>query len=181
MELKAIRSPKDPRVKSGARFGGIFRIKCYDKHGNLKWEDTAKNLVTTVGLQHILDILFTSDTQVDPWYIGLTSATPSPAAGDTMASHAGWTEFTNYDETVRQTFVDARTGQQVDNDGNEAAFTISTDSSSIGGAFLVSDSTKSGSTGTLLCCAAFTGGNKSADDNDTLEVEYQFTAADDGV
>jgi hypothetical protein len=98
-----------------------------------------------------------------------------------MASHAGWTEVTAYDEAVRQTFTDARTGQQVDNDGNEAVFTIDTNSTTIGGAFLTSVSTKGDGPGELLCVAAFTGGDKSADDNDTLTVDYVFSAADDGA
>jgi len=183
-DMKIITKFRKPRRKphSGARLGGVFHIKCFDKHGRLKWQDEAKNLVTNVGLQHILDILFVSATsQVDPWYVGLTDGTPTPAAGDTAASHGGWTEVTAYDEANRQTFTDARADQQVDNDGNEATFTISSDSTTIGGAFLISDNTKGGSSGTLLCVAAFSGGDKSADDDDTLEVEYQFTAADDGV
>ena len=171
-----------PRIVSGVKFQGIFTVKCFDPMRRLKWEDKAYNLVVNVGLQHILDILFVSATsQVDPWYVGLTAGTPSPAAGDTMSSHGGWTEVTAYDEASRQTFTDSRTAQQVDNDGNEATFTISSDSTTIGGAFLVSDNTKGGSSGTLLCAAAFSGGDKSADDDDTLEVEYQFTAADDGA
>lgn len=164
------------------KVGGEFVVTCRDPDGNIKWVEKAKNIVTNVGLQHILDILFVSATsQVDPWYVGLTDGTPSVAAGDTMSSHAGWSEVTAYDEANRQTFTDARTGQSVDNDGNEAVFTIDTNSTTIGGAFLCSDNTVGGSTGTLLCVAAFTGGDKSADDNDTLTVDYTFSAADDGA
>ncbi|GAG46997.1 unnamed protein product, partial [marine sediment metagenome] len=36
---------------------------------------------------------------------GLTDGTPTPAAGDTMASHGGWTEVVAYDEGVRQTLT----------------------------------------------------------------------------
>jgi hypothetical protein len=96
-----------------------------------------------------------------------------------MASHAGWTEFTDYDEAARQEWVEVRSDQSMDNSASKASFTISADSSSIGGAFLNTDA--SGTAGTLMCCAAFTGGNKSADDNDTLEVQYTFSAADDGA
>jgi len=62
-----------------------------------KWHAVAENLVVNVGLQHILDVVFAGDesahANIDPWYVGLTAADPSPAAADTMASHAGWTEF----------------------------------------------------------------------------------------
>jgi len=146
-----------------------------------KWRAVAENLVVNVGLQHILDAVFSGATQVDPWYVMLASASPSPAAADTMASHAGWTEFTDYDEATRQIWVEVRSGQSMDNSASKAAFTISQDSSSIGGAALTSDNTKTGTSGTLMCCAAFTGGNKAADDDDTLEVQYAFSAADDGA
>lgn len=152
-----------------------------------KWEAIAGNIVPNVGLQHTLDILFNSDDSavlaalVDPWYMGLTAATPSPAAGDTMASHGGWTEFTDYDEAVRQTYNGTRSSQTMSNSASKCSFTISQDSSSIGGGFLASSSTKSESASLLLCCAAFSLGNKAADDDDTLEGQYDFTAADDGA
>ena len=171
---------KPPMMKAGARLGGVFEVKCFDKNGKLKWEDDAKNIVVDVGLQHILDILFISGTsQLDPWYVGLTDGTPTVAAGDTMASHVGWVEVADYDEANRVTYVDVRSGETVTNTASKAVFTIDSDATTIGGAFLVSDNTKSGSGGTLLCAAAFSGGDKEADDDDTLTVTYTFTAADD--
>ena len=171
-----------PKSGDGIRVGGMFTVRCIGKDGNVKWIDESHNLVVYAGLEYLLDVGLCGGAQVSTWYIGLTAATPVPANGDTMAGgHGGWTEFTNYDEATRQTFVEVRTDRQVDNSASVAVFTISADSSTIGGAFLVSVSTKGGSTGTLLCCVAFTGGNKAADDGDTLEVQYNFTAADDGV
>lgn len=149
---------------------------------SMKWEDGGHNLVVNEGLQHILDILYLSATaQVDPWYCLIMNGTPSVAAGDTMSSHAGWTENQNYSEAVRQTYTDVRTAQSVDNSAAKATYSIDTDTQTIGGAALCSVSTKGGTTGTLLSGAAFTGGNKSADNGDTLQVTYTFTAADDGV
>lgn len=166
------------KIGSGAKLGGVFSVQCYDSQGNLKWADTAKNLVTNVGLQHILDILFVSaTTQIDPWYVGLTSGTPNVAAGDTLASHVGWTEVTAYADS-RKAYVDVRSAQSVTNSASKASFAINA-TTTIGGAFLAS--VASGTAGTLLCGAAFTGGNKSADSGDTLEVTYTFSAADDGA
>lgn len=169
------------RIKeSGLRLGGVFYVEAYDKDGNLKWSEVAPNIVTNVGLQHILDILFISATaQVDPWYVGLTDGTPTVAAGDTMSSHAGWTEVTAYSEATRQVYVDARTSQTVSNSANKAAFSINA-ITTVGGAFLASDSTKGGTTGTLLCVGAFSA-DKALTSGDTLNVQYDFTAADDGV
>lgn len=173
---------KEDGMKSKSRFGGIFVVECRDPRGRLKWRDTAKNLVVNVGLDHILDVLFKGGTPTNPWYVGLTDGTPTVAAGDTMASHAGWVEVVAYDEATRQEFVEgAIASQSLNNSASKAAFTISSDSTTIGGAFLASNSTRGGSTGTLLCVGAFTGGDKSADDGDTLQVQYTYSAADDGV
>jgi hypothetical protein len=157
------------------KVGGVFQVTCYRKDGSIRWQDTAKNIVTTEGLNHILDVLFTGtgESQVDPWYVGLLAASPTPAAGDTLS---GISEFTDYDEAARQAYVDVRSNQTVTNAASKASFTIDTNSSTIGGAFLASAS--SGTSGILLCDAAFDGGNKAADDDDTLQVTYQFSAAD---
>ena len=169
-------------VGSTARLGGVFTFRCFDPDGKLKWEDTAKNLVVNAGLQHILDILFVSATaQVDPWSVFLTDGTPTVAAGDTSASHVGWVEVIAYSETVRQTYVDVRTGQTVSNTASKATFSINAASTTIGGAGLASTSTKGSTTDDILCAAAFTGGDKIADSGDTLEVTYEFSAADDGA
>ena len=34
-----------------AKGGGVFHVQCFDKDGNLKWEDEMHNLVVNVGLQ----------------------------------------------------------------------------------------------------------------------------------
>lgn len=158
---------------SGAHPGG---------HGFLKERDRTPthNLVVNVGLDHILDVELHNATQVATWYVGIKNA-GAAAAGDTMASHAGWTENTNYDEATRPEYEEAAaSGQSITNSANKATFTIDTDAQTIAGAFLVSNSTKGGSTGTLLCVDDFAS-SKSCDDNDVLEVTYTISAADDGV
>ena len=78
---------------------GHYHVECRDKDGNLKWEESFPNLVNAVGKQLMLDTLLVTAsgyTLVGP-YLGLISgASPTFAASDTMTSHAGWTEFTNY-------------------------------------------------------------------------------------
>lgn len=156
------------------KFGGVFEITCYRK-GKLLWRDTAFNTVVNVGLQHILDVIFSGSSQVTTWYVGLTASSPSPAAADTLASHSGWTEFTAYSGD-RKEWVEVRSSQSMDNSASKAAFTISSDSQTVGGAFICSAA--SGTSGTLMCVAAFTGGNKSGlDTNDVLNVQYTFSAA----
>lgn len=157
---------------------GRWEVVCRDSQGKEKWRDTIKNLVTDAGLNHLLDVALSGGTQDTTWFVGLTDGTPTAAAGDTMASHAGWTEVTAYDEAARVAWTDGGvSNKSVDNSASPAEFTINADSTTVGGAFLVGDSTKSGTTGTLYAIGAFSAGDKSLDDNDTLDVTATFTAA----
>lgn len=166
------------KQKSNVRVGGRFTVTCRDAAGNLKWRDVAKNMVVDEGLDHLLDVLLVAGTPVSPWAIGLVSATPTIIAGDTAAVHAGWTEFVDYDELFRGVYVPVRTLETVSNSASPVVFTIDTNASSIGGAFIAEDPAISGLTGVLLCAAAFSAGNKGLDDNDTLTIQYDFSAAD---
>jgi hypothetical protein len=162
----------------GLAIKGRWEVICRDKNGNEKWRDFIDNIVVNAGLNHALDVTLSGATQITSWFLGLLSATPTVAAGDTMASHAGWTEVTAYDEATRQAWTDGGvSSQSVSNSGSPATFTISTNGTNIGGAFLTSNNTKGGTTGTLYAAGAFTAGNKDLDDNDTLQVTFTATAA----
>lgn len=163
-------------MKDGFKVGGRFEVQCFGPDGKLKWEDTAKNIVTNQGLNHILDVVLHGTTAVSPWYVGLTDGTPTVAAADTISSHAGWVEVTAYADNRKEYVEAAASSQSTTNSANKASFAINADSTTIGGAFLFSAAT--GTTGTLLCVAAFTGGDKAADNGDTLEVTYSISAAD---
>lgn len=167
------------RIAQGehAQMRGRWTVQCH-RNGELLWEDVIENLVVNAGLNHALDATLSAGTQITTWYLGLMSASPSAAAGDTMSSHGGWTEVTAYDEAARQTWTDGGvSGQSVSNSGSPAVFTISTNGTDVGGCFLTSVSTKGGTTGTLFAAGAFAAGNKSLDDGDTLTVTATFTNA----
>lgn len=156
---------------------GGWAIQCHDKDGNLKWEEDISNLVTNAGESMMLQVGLDGQTQLTTWYVGLTDGTPTVAEGDTMASHAGWVEVTAYSEATRVTWVGGtESGQSIDNSASTADFSIDTNSTTVGGAFLVSNNTKSGTTGTLYAVGAFSGGDRSVDDGDTLSVTATFTA-----
>lgn len=157
---------------------GRWAITCRDKTGLIKWTDVIENLVTNAGLDHLLDVTLSGATQITAWYVGLTAGTPTVAAGDTSASHAGWTEVTAYDEATREAWTDGGvSSRSVSNSASAAQFTISANSTTVGGAFLVSNSTKGGTTGTLYAVGAFSAGDKALDDGDTLAVTATFTSA----
>jgi hypothetical protein len=158
-------------------------MACYDKDGALKWEAEEDNLVVNTGLQYMCGTALTSVTQVTSWFVGLygSGATNSPAAGDTMASHAGWTEVTAYSNATRPacTFATATTANPsvATNSASVAAFTIN-GTATVGGAFLVSNSTKGGTTGTLFSAADFSApGDRVVESGDTLNVTYTLSLA----
>jgi len=159
----------------GFKIGGVFEATCYDSNGDVKWSDTAKNLVTDVGLNHVLDVVLHGTTAVSPWYMGLKNA-GTVAAADTLASHSGWTENTNYTGNRQEYNEAAASSKSTTNSANKASFAITVDAQTIAGAFLCSVATET--TGTLLCVADFTGGNKSCANGDTLQVTYTISAAD---
>jgi hypothetical protein len=165
-------------LKSGASGGGVFHFKCYDKDGNLKWEDKAHNLVVNEGLQDMNTKYFKGVSYSAAWYLGLVnnSPTPSYAAGDTLASHAGWVETTDYSgNRPAVTFGTATTADPsvIDNSGSVAQFSI-TGTVTVDGAFLASVDT--GTSGVLFSVSAFQSpGDRSVVSGDTLNVTYQFS------
>ncbi|MDX1555810.1 MAG: hypothetical protein R3212_07280, partial [Xanthomonadales bacterium] len=161
---------------------GFWQMECYGPDGSLKWAADWENLVVNVGLDHLLDATLSGATQITTWYVGLVDgATPTFAGADTMASHAGWTENQNYSEATRPVWTDGGvSGQSVDNSASKASFSINANGQTIGGAFLTSNNTKGGTTGTLYAEGDFSP-DKTADNGDTLQVTGTFTAADDGV
>jgi len=162
---------------------GVYKIQCHDKDGNLKWEDEAPNLVVNVGLQDMNAKYFTGSAYTAAWYIGLygSGATNSPAAGDTMSSHAGWTEVVAYSQATRPacTFGTPTTANPsvATNSASPASFSIN-GTTTVGGAFLTSNNTKSGTTGTLYSAADFSApGDRSVVSGDTLSVTYTLSLA----
>jgi hypothetical protein len=159
---------------------GQFYVLCYDENGNLKWEEKNNNLVVNQGIQYMAGTALTSVAQITSWYIGLygAGASNTPAAGDTMSSHAGWTEVTAYSQATRvfATFATATTANPsvVTNSASVAVFTMN-GSTTVGGAFLTSGSAKSGTTGTLFSASDFTGGDRTVVSGDTLNVTYTFS------
>src|SRR5512139_358224 len=119
----------------------LYHVECFDKFGNLKWEETVPNLVVDEGLNDSLDKHFKGSTYTAAWYVGITTGTPSFAAGNTMASHAGWTESTVYSNANRPTLtLGTVSGKSVDNSASKAVFNINA-GGTVGGAFVVTNNT----------------------------------------
>ncbi len=160
---------------------GVYTLECRDAQGNLKWDQDISNLVVNGGLQDMNAKYFTGSGYTATWYLGLYGAAASntPAAGDTMASHAGWTEITPYSNATRPacSFGTPTTANPsvATNSASPASFTINA-TDTVGGAFLTSNSTKGGSTGTLFSASDFAApGDRVVASGDTLNVTYTFS------
>lgn len=152
-----------------------YDVECYDKDGNLKWVDGFDNLVVNTGLDDILNKYFKGSSYTAAHYVGLKGA-GTIAAADTMASHAGWTESTAYSEGARQTLtLGTVSSQSVNNSASKAIFSIN-GTATIAGAFLSTDSTKGGTSGTLYGAGDFSG-SRSVENGDTLNVTVTLTQA----
>ena len=168
-----------PRNAEGVGAGGVYTVVCHDANGNLKWSDSFHNMVVNQGLQDMNSKYFSGSGYTAAWYLGLVTGPGSGntyAAGDTLASHAGWTENTNYSGNRKAaTFGTATTADPsvISNSGSPAVFTMNANAQVIAGAFLCSVS--SGTSGVLFSVGNFVGGNKTVDSGDTLTVTYEFS------
>lgn len=162
-------------IGMGIKRSTRYDIECW-RDGNLVWADHFYNLVVTAGLNDSLDKHLKGSAYTAAWYVGITGATPSFAAGDTMASHGGWTEDQTYSNGTRPALtLGTVSGGSVDNSASKAVYNIN-GTATIGGAFVTTDNTKGGSTGTLYGGGAFSGGNRAVQSGDTLNVTVTCTA-----
>lgn len=167
-------------LNSKAKAGGVYTIQCIGADGELKWEQNTPNLVVNQGLQDMNTTYLNAGTQVTTWYVGLITGPGSGttiAAGDTLASHAGWTEFTEYSGNRKAAvFATATTADPsvITNTASPAVFSISGAGGTVAGAFLASAAT--GTSGVLFSAADFQSpGDRVVVSGDTLNVSYTFS------
>jgi len=163
-----------------AKGGGVFHVQCFDKEGKLKWEDQMHNLVVNEGLQDMNTQYFKGSTYTAAFYLGLVTgpgAGTTYAAADTLASHAGWTEFTNYSGARKAVTFGTATTADPSVIGNAAApsqFSITGGGGTVAGAFLCT--VASGTSGVLFSEADFQSpGDRVVVSGDTLNVTYTFS------
>ena len=155
----------------GVRAHNHYEIECHGPDGKLKWKDTIDNLVTTEGLNYLLDCTLKTGLASPSWYVSLVKAkTTGYAAGDTMASHSGWTEGAySTDWTGNRIAFTPGTiaAGSVDNSGSKAVFPI-LGALTISGALLCTGAT--GTAGKLAGVGDFVGGAKTVAAGDSLSV-----------
>ena len=157
--------------------GGVYTVTCVGADGVEKWTDTFHNLVVNQGLANMNGAYFAGTAQTTTWYLGLVTGPGSGttfAAGDTLSSHAGWTESSAYAGSRKAvTFGAATTANPsvISNTASPSSFVMNA-TVVIAGAFLASTTDNSG---ILFSEGDFTGGDKSVASGDTLNVTYTFS------
>jgi hypothetical protein len=159
--------------------GGVFTVHCYDKDGNLKWKEVNPNLVVNEGLKFMNDTFFTGSGYTATWYLGLVTgpgAGNTYAAADVLATHTGWTEFTNYSGDRGAITLGAATAADpsVTTNASPVQFVITSTGGTVAGAFLTDVDT--GTVGTLFSVSNFQApGDRAVVAGDTLNVTYEFS------
>jgi hypothetical protein len=165
---------------------GTYEAVCYGPDGALKWADRIENTVVTVGKNYSLEATLAASalTTVGP-FMGLISSVgySAIAAGDTMASHAGWTEAGGANAPTytapRKTCVFSAAAAGVKALSAALSYAI-TGAGTLKGAFVVTGTgalaTIDNTAGTLLSAGLFSGGDKVVSNGDTVNVSWSLAA-----
>lgn len=112
------------------------------------------NGITDQGIHYLLEAGFRGGSAISTWYALLidNAGFTGVDASDVMSSHTGWSESTDYTESVRQTLSFGAAASRTIN--ASVSFTMNA-TKTIQGIAVTSDNTKGGTTGTLWSTALF--------------------------
>lgn len=108
------------------------------------------NGIITLSINDMLDDYFNNGTTPTAFYLGLISNTGFTAlsSSDSSSSHSGWTEETGYSESTRPAWGPGSAAAGLKTNSTPITFTATSDLA-VKGLFVISNSTKGGSTGIL--------------------------------
>jgi hypothetical protein len=167
---------KAGEMQEAAHASGVYTATLYDKDGNVKWTDTIKNLVTTVGANFALDTILAGSGYTAAVVMGL-KGTGSAVIGDTQASHGSWLEVgaANAPAYSGTRKTPAWSAASAKSKATSAAVSFTfTSGGTVAGCFinLAGSATQDNTTGTLYSAGDFSGGNKVVASTDVLNVTY---------
>lgn len=159
-------------IVAGGRFIGQIR-----RAGQIIDEFECPNLVVNEGLNSLLNIMFNGASQITTWYLGIFEGNYTPVGSVTAATiTAAATECTAYASSTRPEYVEvASTAQSVTNAASRASFVMNA-TKTVYGAFLVSASAKSATSGVLFSATRFSTA-KALESADELLLTYTFGAS----
>ena len=162
-----------------ATIEGRYHAVCYDKDGNVKWEDTIENLVTTVGKNLTLDTIL-GNSAAGAVVMGL-KGTGTAAITDTQASHPTWNEvglanaptYSGNRKTPSFSAAAYVSGTTCTKSTSSASSYAITSSGTVAGCFINigGSATIDNTTGTLFSAGDFSS-SKSVVSGDTIAVSY---------
>ncbi len=153
--------PGRAEVVAGPHF--VYDVTDVAADGHVRWHIRFHNLVTTAGKNDLLDKYFKGSSYTAAWYLGL-KGTGSAAAGDTAASHSGWSEVTPY--SGNRPAITFGTSSSGSNTATAVSYSINA-TATVAGAFVQSANT--GTTGILYSAGDFAA-SRSVLSGDTLNV-----------
>ncbi len=160
--------------QSLASVGVVYTVEHWRK-GRLLSSEQVHNIFPTEGMNHILNAVLDNATSFATWYVGIFDTNTTPSLTTTYATPL-WTESTDYDESVRETFTSiTATASTTNNSASPAAFTMD-GTTTIYGAFITNISTRGDTAGGgIMLSAAKFATAKTVDATDVLKVTGTLT------
>lgn len=150
-----------------------FDIECVGPDGEVKWRESVENLVTTAGKTDIVDKYLKGSAYTAAWYLVLAGA-GTKAVGDTLASHAGWTELTPYSGSNRPSIT---WGTTSGGSNTSSAVSVSINATAtVAGAGICATQNNATTTGVLYNIADFSA-SRSVASGDTLNVTITISVS----
>jgi hypothetical protein len=173
--------------RSGFEMRGLFEMQTRslaDRLAGAEWSDMpwvhGHNRVVDQGINHILNTAIGGATQITTYYMAPFATNTTPGASLTAATfNSVLTEFTNYDETPRQTYVPvAATAKELENSASPVLITIADGvQTDIYGWGLLTVSTKSATTGVLVAAALLATPKTGLGDGDEARGRYKLVGS----
>lgn len=166
-------------MKQKLKVGGTFTFE-HVRNGEVidTWEQP--NLVVDEGLTYALDAAYSGGTPITTWYIGLFKNNYTPIAGNVASTFAGAgvanEVTTEYSQANRVTWVEPGvSAKAITNAASPAVFSF-TSPVTVYGAFMISNNTKGGTSGTLSAASKFAS-SRAMLSSDDLRVTYALSIA----
>ena len=165
------------QIEQRGVLAGKYIAELRDADGVLKEAFEVDNIVVDEGLNNVLNAALRNSGAQTAWYLGLYAGAYTPVATEIAATVAASAhEFVGYTGGARpQWRPAAAAAKAVTSAAQPAVFTFNANAS-INGAFLISSSQLSGTSGVLMSIAAF-GSAKAVTAGDQLTLTYVMSAA----